>query len=47
MPQMLKFVTISFPMLWLLAIKAETGRVLVSLRGLHLLEFDIKILAVL
>ena len=41
-PKMLKFVTICFPMSWPFAIIAETRRVLVSFRSLHLLELKIK-----
>ena len=40
--EMLKVVTISFPMSWLFAVITETRRFLVSLRGLHLLELKIK-----
>lgn len=41
-PEALKFVTVSFPVSWLFAIRAETRRVLISFRKLHLLVFKIK-----
>ena len=41
-PKALKFATISFALFWLFAIIAETKRVLVSFRNLHLLELKIK-----
>ena len=41
-PDMLKFVTISFPMSWLFATIAGTRRVWVLFRSLHLLELKVK-----
>lgn len=42
MPDVLKFVTTSFPMACLFAIIEETRRVWVSFRHLHLLELKTK-----
>ena len=41
-PKEFLFVTISFPMSWLFTITAETRRVLVLFRNLHLRELKIK-----
>lgn len=41
-PKVLKFILISFPMLWLFAIIAETKMVLFSFKVFHLLELKIK-----
>ena len=41
-PEVLKFVTISFSMSWFSAIIPETRRVLALFRGLQLLELKIK-----
>ena len=42
MPEALRFIIISFPMSLLFAIRAETKRVLISVRSLHLLDLRIK-----
>lgn len=42
LPKVLKLAKIYFPMSWLFAIIAETRRVLVSFRSLHLLELKTK-----
>ena len=42
MPKEITFVIISFPMSLLFAIRAETKRVLISFRSLHLLDLRIK-----
>lgn len=42
MPKEIAFVLISFPMSLLFAVRAETKRVLISFRSLHLLDLRIK-----
>ena len=42
MPKALKFVTVSIPVSWLLAIIVKTRRVLFLFRSLHLLKLKIK-----
>lgn len=41
-PDVCEFLAICFPLSWFFTIIAETRRVLVLLRGLHLLELKIK-----
>ena len=45
-PKPVKFVTISFPKSWSFAIVEEARKVFISFRCLHLLELNIRILAV-